>query len=73
MAAPRASTSATSPRRASRSSPNSAVVPGVVVSASHNPYYDNGLKVLGVGGGKLDYATELAVAQALEVAASPIE
>jgi phosphoglucosamine mutase len=38
---------------------------GVVVSASHNPYYDNGLKVLGVGGGKLDYATELAVADAL--------
>ena len=35
---------------------------GVVVSASHNPYYDNGLKVLGLGGGKLDYATELAVA-----------
>ncbi|MGD0692087.1 MAG: phosphoglucosamine mutase [Acidimicrobiales bacterium] len=44
---------------------------GVVVSASHNPYYDNGLKVLGVGGGKLDYATELAVAEALHVAASP--
>jgi phosphoglucosamine mutase len=43
---------------------------GVVVSASHNPYYDNGLKVLGLGGGKLDYATELAVAEALN-AASP--
>ena len=42
---------------------------GVVVSASHNPYYDNGLKVLGVGGGKLDYATELAVAEALNAAA----
>jgi phosphoglucosamine mutase len=42
---------------------------GVVVSASHNPYYDNGLKVLGLGGGKLDYATELAVADALHAAA----
>lgn len=38
---------------------------GIVVSASHNPYYDNGLKVLGLGGGKLDHATEEAVAQAL--------
>src|SRR5277367_3199817 len=44
---------------------------GVVVSASHNPYYDNGLKVLGVGGGKLDYTTELAVAEALDAATSP--
>jgi phosphoglucosamine mutase len=38
---------------------------GVVVSASHNPYYDNGLKVLGVGGAKLDHATEDAVTVAL--------
>ncbi|HEY5120488.1 MAG TPA: hypothetical protein VII84_02825, partial [Acidimicrobiales bacterium] len=38
---------------------------GVVVSASHNPYLDNGLKVLGPGGGKLDHATEEAVARAL--------
>jgi phosphoglucosamine mutase len=45
---------------------------GVVVSASHNPYYDNGLKVLGVGGGKLDYATELAVAEALNAAESAV-
>lgn len=41
---------------------------GVVVSGSHNPYYDNGLKVLGVGGAKLDYATEAAVESALNVA-----
>ena len=45
---------------------------GIVVSASHNPYYDNGLKVLGVGGGKLDYATELAVSDALNAAASAV-
>jgi len=41
---------------------------GVVVSASHNPYYDNGLKVLGPGGGKLDHATETAVTDALNTA-----
>jgi phosphoglucosamine mutase len=44
---------------------------GVVVSASHNRYYDNGLKVLGVGGAKLDHATEAAVESALNVAESP--
>ncbi len=44
---------------------------GVVVSASHNPYFDNGLKVLGVGGAKLDLATEAAVESALESAPSP--
>lgn len=38
---------------------------GVIVSASHNPYYDNGLKVLGLGGTKLDHATEDAVTRAL--------
>jgi phosphoglucosamine mutase len=43
---------------------------GVVVSASHNPYHDNGLKVLGVGGGKLDHATEQAVTLALNEAPS---
>jgi phosphoglucosamine mutase len=44
---------------------------GIVVSASHNPYYDNGLKVLGVGGAKLDHATEAAVESALNVAENP--
>ena len=44
---------------------------GVVVSASHNPYYDNGLKVLGPGGGKLDHAAEQAVTVALNAAAPP--
>lgn len=43
---------------------------GVVVSASHNPYYDNGLKVLGIGGAKLDFATEAAVEAALNKATS---
>ena len=44
---------------------------GIVVSASHNPYYDNGLKVLGVGGAKLDFATEAAVEEALNGAPGP--
>ena len=43
---------------------------GVIVSASHNPWEDNGLKVLGCGGGKLDQATETSVSNALEVAPS---
>ncbi|MBE6727768.1 MAG: phosphoglucosamine mutase [Ruminococcaceae bacterium] len=30
---------------------------GVMISASHNPYYDNGIKILGGGGEKLDDAT----------------
>jgi phosphoglucosamine mutase len=45
---------------------------GIIVSASHNPYYDNGLKVLGLGGTKLDHATEDAVTRALnEASPSP--
>ena len=43
---------------------------GVVVSASHNPFYDNGLKVLGLGGGKLDHTTEEAVTAALNAASA---
>ena len=42
---------------------------GVVVSASHNAFHDNGLKVLGPGGGKLDHTTEAAVTNALNGAA----
>ena len=41
---------------------------GVVVSASHNPFTDNGLKVFGLGGTKLDHDTEQAVATALREA-----
>ncbi|MGC8497963.1 MAG: phosphoglucosamine mutase [Acidimicrobiales bacterium] len=44
---------------------------GIVVSASHNPYRDNGLKVFGSGGAKLDLATEATLAAALEQAAGP--
>jgi phosphoglucosamine mutase len=44
---------------------------GIVVSASHNPYHDNGLKVLGVGGAKLDFATEDAVEAVLNATPGP--
>ena len=37
---------------------------GVVISASHNPWPDNGLKLLGAGGAKLDDAAERAVERA---------
>jgi len=35
--------------------------PGFVVSASHNPYWDNGIKVLGPGGTKLSTDQEQAI------------
>lgn len=38
---------------------------GAVVSASHNPYRDNGVKLLGADGGKLPDAAEAAVEAAL--------
>ncbi|MES2191673.1 MAG: phosphoglucosamine mutase [Pseudomonadota bacterium] len=39
---------------------------GVVISASHNPYPDNGIKFFSAQGAKLDDAWELAVEAALE-------
>ncbi len=44
---------------------------GVVVSASHNPYFDNGLKVLGPGGAKLDVLTEKSLENVLHRTADP--
>lgn len=43
---------------------------GVVISASHNPADDNGIKFFGAGGRKLDDATEAAIEQRL---ATPTE
>ena len=40
--------------------------PGIVVSASHNPASDNGIKVLGAGGTKLSVREERAIETALE-------
>ncbi|MCA1656234.1 MAG: phosphoglucosamine mutase, partial [Actinobacteria bacterium] len=39
---------------------------GVVLSASHNPYADNGIKFFGADGDKLSDAAELEIEQALE-------
>lgn len=39
---------------------------GIVISASHNPHHDNGIKFFSAEGEKLDDATELAIEAALE-------
>ena len=39
---------------------------GIVISASHNPYYDNGIKFFSADGGKLPDALELDIEAALE-------
>ena len=36
-------------------------VPGVVITASHNPYHDNGVKIFGAGGTKLSDAQQEAI------------
>ncbi len=40
---------------------------GIMVSASHNPYYDNGIKVFANSGLKLSEAQELEIEQAIEI------
>ncbi|GGD55304.1 phosphoglucosamine mutase [Pseudoxanthomonas indica] len=39
---------------------------GIVISASHNPHYDNGIKFFSAEGEKLDDATEAAIEAALD-------
>lgn len=39
---------------------------GVMISASHNPYYDNGIKFFGPDGYKLSDATELAIEELMQ-------
>lgn len=39
---------------------------GVVISASHNPYHDNGIKFFSANGDKLDHQTELEIEALLE-------
>jgi phosphoglucosamine mutase len=44
---------------------------GVVISASHNPYRDNGIKVISAAGTKLPEACEWAIEQRLETIEAP--
>jgi phosphoglucosamine mutase len=45
--------------------------PAAIVSASHNPWSDNGVKVVGADGGKLSDDAEIAIEDALESLAVP--
>ena len=46
---------------------------GIVISASHNPHHDNGIKFFSAEGEKLDDATELAIEAALDEPFSTVE
>lgn len=46
---------------------------GIVISASHNPYYDNGIKFFSSEGLKLDDAMELAIEQKIDVPMTCVE
>ena len=46
---------------------------GIVISASHNPHHDNGIKFFSHEGEKLDDATELAIEAALDQPFSTVE
>ncbi|MBS0215890.1 MAG: phosphoglucosamine mutase [Proteobacteria bacterium] len=46
---------------------------GIVISASHNPHYDNGIKFFSAAGEKLDDATEEAIEAALDAPFTTVE
>ena len=46
---------------------------GIVISASHNPFYDNGIKFFSEEGEKLDDAVELAIEAGLDQAMQMVE
>jgi len=46
---------------------------GIVISASHNPYYDNGIKFFGADGTKLDDDIENAIEEELEKQLDTVE
>jgi phosphoglucosamine mutase len=46
-------------------------LPAVVISASHNPFADNGIKLFAAGGAKLSVETEAAIEEELERALDP--
>ncbi|MEQ8289491.1 MAG: phosphoglucosamine mutase [Gammaproteobacteria bacterium] len=46
---------------------------GIVISASHNPYYDNGIKFFSAAGKKLDDQTELDIEEELSKSIKSVE
>ena len=42
-------------------------LPGAVISASHNPYYDNGIKIIGAAGAKLSTEAEAEIEKLLRL------
>ncbi|CAA0081614.1 Phosphoglucosamine mutase [Zhongshania aliphaticivorans] len=46
---------------------------GIVISASHNPYYDNGIKFFSADGTKLPDELELAIEEAIDVSMTTVE
>ena len=46
-------------------------LPAVVISASHNPFADNGIKLFAAGGAKLSLETEAAIEDELERTLEP--
>jgi len=46
---------------------------GIVISASHNPYYDNGIKFFSAAGAKLDDEIELAIEAELDVPLTTVD
>ena len=45
---------------------------GIMISASHNPYYDNGIKVLDANGHKMDAKVEFLLQQKMELVVQQI-
>ena len=50
-----------------------AAVAGIVISASHNPFYDNGIKFFSAAGSKLPDETELAIEAELELPITTVQ
>ncbi|MEX0848290.1 MAG: phosphoglucosamine mutase [Ilumatobacteraceae bacterium] len=48
-------------------------VPAAMITASHNPFHDNGVKIFGPGGLKLDDATESSIERAMVVFDGAVE
>ena len=45
---------------------------GIMISASHNPYYDNGIKVINGGGYKLEADVEALIEEYIDAEKDPL-